>query len=91
MVVVYIHDVYAVLSVIDLIACLIFGVFIFWKSDETLGRIMRLITSVIELIIHVFQVLIQIQIGNSYIITIFLIFGWFVSALSEADDLRKDD
>lgn len=83
-------DVYAVLNVIELIVVLIFGVFIFVKRDETLGKTMRLITSAILLIINVFQIPMQIQIGESYTLTIILIFLWFVDALFAAYDLGKD-
>ncbi len=83
-------DVYAVLNVIELIVVLIFGVFIFVKRDETLGKTMRLITSAILLIINVFQIPMQIQIGESYTLTIILIFLWFVDALFAAYGLGKD-
>ena len=83
-------DVYAVLNVIELIVVLIFGVFIFVKRDETLGKTMRLITSPILLIINVFQIPMQIQIGESYTLTIILIFWWFVDALFAAYGLGKD-
>ena len=83
-------DVYAVLNVIGLIVVLIFGVFIFVKRDETLGKTMRLITSAILLIINVFQIPMQIQIGESYTLTIILIFLWFVDALFAAYGLGKD-
>lgn len=83
-------DVYAVLNVIQLIVVLIFGVFIFVKRDETLGKTMRLITSAILLIINVFQIPMQIQIGESYTLTIILIFLWFVYALFAAYGLGKD-
>ena len=83
-------DVYAVLNVIELIVVLIFGVFIFVKRDETLGKTMRLITSAILLIINVFQIPMQIQIGVSYTLTIILIFLWFVDALFAAYGLGKD-
>ena len=83
-------DVYAVLNVIKLIVVLIFGVFIFVKRDETLGKTMRLITSAILLIINVFQIPMQIQIGESYTLTIILIFLWFVYALFAAYGLGKD-
>ena len=83
-------DVYAVLNVIELIVALIFGVFIFVKRDETLGKTMRLITSAILLIINVFQIPMQIQIGESYTLTIILIFLWFVDALFAAYGLGKD-
>ena len=83
-------DVYAVLNVIELIVVLIFGVFIFVKRDETLGKTMRLITSAILLIINVFQIPMQIQIGESYTLTIILIFLWFVDALLAAYGLGKD-
>ena len=83
-------DVYAVLNVIKLIVVLIFGVFIFVKRDETLGKTMRLITSAILLIINVFQIPMQIQIGESYTLTIILIFLWFVDALFAAYGLGKD-
>ena len=83
-------DVYAVLNVIELIVVLIFGVFIFVKRDETLGKTMRLITSAILLIINVFQIPMQIQIGESYTLTIILIFLWFVYALFAAYGLGKD-
>ena len=83
-------DVYAVLNVIELIVVLIFGVFIFVKREETLGKTMRLITSAILLIINVFQIPMQIQIGESYTLTIILIFLWFVDALFAAYGLGKD-
>ena len=83
-------DVYAVLNVIELIVVLIFGVFIFVKRDETLGKTMRLITSAILLILNVFQIPMQIQIGESYTLTIILIFLWFVDALFAAYGLGKD-
>ena len=83
-------DVYAVLNVIELIVVLIFGVFIFVKRDETLGKTMRLITSAILLIINVFQIPMQIQIGESYTLTIILIFLCFVDALFAAYGLGKD-
>ena len=83
-------DVYAVLNVIKLIVVLIFGVFIFVKRDETLGKTMRLITSAILLIINVFQIPMQIQIGESYTLNIILIFLWFVYALFAAYGLGKD-
>ena len=83
-------DVYAVLNVVELIVVLIFVVFIFVKRDETLGRTMQLITSAILLIINVFQIPMQIQIGESYTLTIFLIFLWFVDALYDAYSLGKD-
>ena len=84
-------DIYAVLNVVELIVVLIFGVFIFYKRNETLGRVMRLITSSILLIINVFQIPMEIQLDKSYGLTIFLIILWFIDALSETYYLGKDN
>lgn len=84
-------DIYAVLNVVELIVVLIFGVFIFWKRNETLGRVIRLITSSILLIINVFQIPMEIQMDKSYGLTIFLIILWFIDALSATYDLGKDN
>ena len=84
-------DIYAVLNVVELIVVLIFGVFIFYKKNETLGRVMRLITSSILLIINVFQIPMEIQLDKSYGLTIFLIILWFIDALSATYYLGKDN
>ena len=84
-------DIYAVLNVVELIVVLIFGVFIFYKRNETLGRVMRLITSSILLIINVFQITMEIQLDKSYGLTIFLIILWFIDALSATYYLGKDN
>ena len=83
-------DIYAISSMIELIALLIFGIFVFVKREETLSRIMRLITSSILLIINVFQIPMEIQIGRSYTLTIIFIFIYFADAIYNAYVLGKD-
>lgn len=78
------------LNVIKLSVILIFGVLIFVKRNETPGRHMHLIASFILLVINVFQIPMQVQIGKSYTRTIILVFLWFVDALFAAYDLGKN-
>ena len=84
-------DIYAVLNVVELIVVLIFGVFIFFKRQETFNKVIRLITSSILLIINVFQLPMEIQLEKSYDFTIFLIIMWLLNALIVAYDLGNDN
>lgn len=82
-------DIYSVLTVVELIVVLIFGVFIFFKRNEILGIVMRLITSIILMTINVFQIPMEIQMDKSYGMTIFLVIMWCVDAIMAAYDLGK--
>lgn len=84
-------DIYAVLNVVELIVLLIFGVFIFFKRQETFNKVIRLITTSILLIINVFQLPMEIQMDKSYGLTIFLIIMWFINALMVTYDLGSDN
>jgi hypothetical protein len=84
-------DIYAVLNVVELIVVLIFGVFIFFKRQETFNKVIRLITTSILLIINVFQLPMEIQMDKSYGLTIFLIIIWFINALMVTYDLGSDN
>lgn len=84
-------DIYAVLNVVELIVVLIFGVFIFFKRQETFNKVIRLITTSILLIINVFQLPMEIQMDKSYGLTIFLIIMWFINALMVTYDLGSDN
>lgn len=84
-------DIYAVLNVVELIVLLIFGVFIFFKRQETFNKVIRLITTSILLIINVFQLPMEIQMDKSYGLTIFLIIMWFIIALMVTYDLGSDN
>lgn len=84
-------DIYTVLNVVELIVVLIFGVFVFFKRNDKLGIVMRLITSVILLTINVFQIPMEIQMDKSYGMTIFLVIMWCVDAIMAAHDLGKKD
>lgn len=84
-------DIYAVLNVVELIVLLIFGVFIFFKRQETFNKVIRLITTSILLIINVFQLPMEIQMDKSYGLTIFLIIMWFIYALMVTYDLGSDN
>ena len=82
-------DIYSVLTVVELIVVLIFGVFIFFKRNEILGIVMRLITSIILMTIYVFQIPMEIQMDKSYGMTIFLVIMWCVDAIMAAYVLGK--
>ena len=84
-------DIYEVLDVVELIVVLIFGVFIFFKRQETFNKVIRLITTSILLIINVFQLPMEIQMDKSYGMTIFLIIMWFINALMVTYDLGSDN
>lgn len=84
-------DIYAVLNVVELIVVLVFGVFVFFKRRETLGKVIRLITTSVLLIINVFQIPMEIHLEKSYAMTIFLIIIWLINALGVAYDLGKEN
>lgn len=71
-------SIYKILSIIELVIVLVFGVLMFVKQGKT-NKVIMLINVCILFLINVFQLPMEIQMKKSYVSTIVLIIIWFVS------------
>lgn len=83
-------DIYEVISVIELITLIPFGIFIFLHRNETHARVVRLVCSSLLLIFNLVQIPMEIQMGKSYVMTMVLVVMWFIYALTTTFSLGKD-
>lgn len=83
-------DIYEVLNVIELLALIPFGVFIFLHREETHARVVRLVSASILLILNLVEIPMQIQMGESYVMSIVLVIMWFINALTATFSLGRD-
>lgn len=83
--------IYEVFIAIEIIATLVFGVFLFTTNrNKTLSNIIQLICSIIFVSINVFQIPMQIQLGKSTNMSFLIIFIFFADSLIIAYNLGKN-
>lgn len=84
-------DIYEVLCVVDLVACLVQFFFFFFRKDETWTKVVRLVLVSGMVLINLFQIPMEIQMDKSYGWSIALVIMWFVNALIITFELGRDD
>ena len=83
-------NIYEVLSVINLIVCLVYFPFIFFRRNETWNRVLRLSLMSVSMLINLFQIPMEVQMGKSYVLSIVIVILWFSNALMTTFDLGKN-
>lgn len=83
-------DIYEVLCVVDLVACLVQFFFIFFHKDETWTKVVRLVLVSGMVLINIFQIPMEISMDKSYGWSITLAILWFINALWISFDLGQD-
>ena len=83
-------DVYALLSVLVLILCVAYLVFLFVGREETYSKVIRLISAFALVIIHTFKIPMEISMDKSYASSIFMIILWLINVVIVSIQLRDD-
>ena len=84
-------DIYAVLDFVELIVCIVYLPFIFFRRNETWNSVLRLSLASALLFINLFQIPMEIQMDKSYVMSIVLVSLWFINALTLSFKLGRDD
>ena len=83
-------DICEVLSVVGLILCIAYLVFIFVGREEIYSKVIRLICAFALVVINTFKIPMDISIGNSYINAIFMVILWLVNVVIVSIELGDD-
>ena len=83
-------DIYAFLNIIELIVCIVYLSFIFFRRSEKWNQILRLCFMSALLLINLFQISMEVQLDKPYGFSIFLVIFWFINALMLTFDMGKD-
>ena len=83
-------DIYELLKIIELIVCIVYLPFIFFRRSETWNKILRLCFTSALLIINLFQISMEVQLDKSYGSSILLVILWFINALMLTFELGRD-
>ena len=84
-------NIYEVLSVVKLIACIFFMIFIFVRRNETWNKVVRLSLVSGMFLINLFQIPMEIQMDKPYVMSFVLVILWFINAVIMALELGKDN
>ena len=84
-------DIYEVLCVVDVGACLVQFLFLFFRKDETWTKVVRLVLVSGMVLINLFQIPMEIQMDKSYGLSIALVILGFVYALIITFELGRND
>ncbi len=83
-------DIYEVLSVVVLILCIAYLVFIFVGREEIYSKVIRLICAFALVVINTFKIPMDISMGNSYRNAIFMVILWLVNVVIVSIRLGDD-
>jgi len=83
-------DIYELLNIVELIVCIVYLPFIFFRRSETWNKILRLCFMSALLLINLFQISMEVQLDKSYGFSVFLVILWFINALMLTFELGRD-
>ena len=83
-------DIYELLNIIEVIVSLVYLFFIFFRRSETWNKVLRLCFASALMLINLFQISMEVQLGKSYGFTIFLVILCFISGLMRTLGLSRD-
>ena len=83
-------DIYELLNIIEVIVSLVYLFFFFFRRSETWTKVLRLCFASALMLINLFQISMEVQLGKSYGFTIFLVILWFINALVQTVELSRD-
>lgn len=83
-------DIYELSNIIEIIVCIVYLTFIFFRRSKTWNKILWLCFTSALLLINLFQISMQVQLDKSYGFSIFLVILWFINALMLTFELGRD-
>jgi hypothetical protein len=83
-------DIYELLSVLGLILCIAYLVFLFVGREKIYIKVIRLICAFALVVIYTFKIPMDISMGNSYGNTIFTVILWLVNVVFSSMKLGDD-
>lgn len=83
-------DLGLVLSVVELIACIAYLVFLFVGKEETYSKVIRTATASAIVVINAFQIPMDIQMEKSYVLSIAMVIIWLINVVISAVSLGND-
>lgn len=75
-------DILAVLQEVEMIALVVFIVFLFIKNDELSGHAVRVVSSSVLSIVNILEIPLLIQADKSYIVDVVLAIIWLLNAIA---------
>ena len=84
-------DIYVLLEVIEIIICMVYLLFTFYRRNETWNKKLRLGLVSTMLLINLFQIPMEVKKDKSCIISIGLVILWFYNALAIVFQLGENE